>query len=238
MEEVRSWSKGNRRATGWLDADDVFGVCWRRNAYKVPILLCRDSLIFCHTRQNGITGHITGHLPVALLTGQNERKSSRICFTLVKLVFLARLGPTSALCPRINYPASKIIMNETDALKVRVSTECPTTPPKVGYGQRARSGPPGNKNAVKHGYYALVKMLKKGDLDRRTAIGRYQIEKEAELVTALGGDPSPQQQWLIIDTVRVTLYVASIDSYLVRLKTLCEELPEFSRSALEKNGSL
>jgi hypothetical protein len=86
MEEVRSWSKGNRRATGWLDADDVFGVCWRRNAYKVPILLCRDSLIFCHTRQNGITGH----LPFALLTGQNERKSSPICFTLVKLVFLAR----------------------------------------------------------------------------------------------------------------------------------------------------
>ena len=30
----------------------------------------------------------------------------------------------------------------------------------------------------------------------------YQKEKEAELSTALGGDPSPQQQWLITDTVR------------------------------------
>ena len=63
-----------------------FGVCWRRNAHKVPILPCRDSLIFCHTRQNGITGYF----PFALVTRQNERKSSPICFTPVKLVFLAR----------------------------------------------------------------------------------------------------------------------------------------------------
>jgi hypothetical protein len=37
-------------------------------------------------------------------------------------------------------------------------------------GKPGRSGPPGNKNAVKHGYYFLVKMIKGrgGASDRRT----------------------------------------------------------------------
>ena len=81
VEEVSSWSQGNRRATVLLDADDVF---WRRMANKVPTSPCRDPFTFCHTRQDGGASadmggnnfHTRGDFPLALLTGKNERKSS------------------------------------------------------------------------------------------------------------------------------------------------------------------
>jgi hypothetical protein len=79
--------------------------------------------------------------------------------------------------------------------------------------------PVGNGNALKHGYHSLVTTLNKGSVDRRTMLGRWQMEKEKELATALGGDPSPQQQIIITDTVKVLLYLASIDAYLLRLKS-------------------
>ena len=45
-------------------------------------------------------------------------------------------------------------------------------------------------------------------------------EKELELITALGGDPSPQQQAIIADSVKNMLYIASLDNYLMGLKSL------------------
>ena len=45
-------------------------------------------------------------------------------------------------------------------------------------------------------------------------------EKLLELITALGGDPSPQQQAIIADTVKNMLYIASLDNYLMGLKSL------------------
>src|SRR4029453_9718732 len=41
-----------------------------------------------------------------------------------------------------------------------------------------------------------------------------------ELVSALGGDPSPQEQAIIGDSVKNMLYIASLDNYLMGLKSL------------------
>ena len=43
-------------------------------------------------------------------------------------------------------------------------------------------------------------------------------EKEKELVTALGGDPSPQERILIADTVKTLLYVGGMDAFLATRK--------------------
>ena len=102
-------------------------------------------------------------------------------------------------------------MKQTNELETRVSTECPGSQPKVGHGQRARSGPPGNKNAVKHGLYVYQAMLNGKGLDERTSLFKALCDKEQELVTALGRDPSPQQKAIISDSVKNMLYVASLE---------------------------
>ncbi len=56
-------------------------------------------------------------------------------------------------------------------------------------GKCARSGPPGNLNAFKHGVSALDRRLVEGRLDGRSSISKALRAKEQELVTALGGDP-------------------------------------------------
>ena len=62
---------------------------------------------------------------------------------------------------------------------------------------RAGGAPPRNKNAVKHGLYAYQAMLNGKCWDERTSLFKAMREKELELITALGGDPSPQQQAII-----------------------------------------
>jgi hypothetical protein len=62
---------------------------------------------------------------------------------------------------------------------------------------RAGGAPPRNKNAVKHGLYAYQAMLNGKGRDERTSLFKAMREKELELITALGGDPSPQQQAII-----------------------------------------
>ena len=47
-------------------------------------------------------------------------------------------------------------MNQSNEMQPIVSTECPTQRRKVGHGKPAHSGPPGNKNAVKHGVHSLA----------------------------------------------------------------------------------
>jgi hypothetical protein len=88
-------------------------------------------------------------------------------------------------------------------------------------GKPGRSGPPaGNKNGVTHGYYSLKAKLNGADLDKRTAAYKALAEKEQELITALGGDVSAQERIIIADTVKHLLFAASLDRYLMQLKSL------------------
>lgn len=87
-------------------------------------------------------------------------------------------------------------------------------------GLKGRSGPLGNKNSVVHGLYSLRAMLNGDGLDRRSSIYKALREKEHELVTALGGDPSPQEKAIIADAVKTMLFLGSIDHYLTGLKSL------------------
>jgi hypothetical protein len=87
-------------------------------------------------------------------------------------------------------------------------------------GKRGRSGPPGNKNSLQHGLYSLKAILNGDGLDKRTSLYRALLDKETELVSALGGDPSPQERALIGDTVKTMLYSGSLDAYLTQLKSL------------------
>ena len=87
-------------------------------------------------------------------------------------------------------------------------------------GIKARSGPPRNRNAMQHGLYSFRAMLNGDGLDRRTSLYHAITEKEQELVSALGGDPSPQERAIIADTVKTMLYIGSLDNYLMQLKSL------------------
>jgi len=88
-------------------------------------------------------------------------------------------------------------------------------------GKRGRSGPPsGNTNGVTHGYYSLKARLSGADLDKRTAAYKALSDKEQELIMASGGDVSPQERIIIADTVKHLLFAASLDRYLMQLKSL------------------
>jgi hypothetical protein len=84
----------------------------------------------------------------------------------------------------------------------------------------AVGAPPGSQNHFKHGYYSLKAKLNGADLDKRTAAYRALHEREIELIASLGGDPSPQERIIIADTVKHLLFAASLDRYLMQLKSL------------------
>ena len=63
-------------------------------------------------------------------------------------------------------------------------------------------------------------MLEGKSLDERTSLFKALREKEQELVSALGNDPSPQQKAIIADAIKNMLYVANLDNYLMSLKSL------------------
>jgi len=87
-------------------------------------------------------------------------------------------------------------------------------------GKKGCSGPPGNKNRLTHSFYTYKAMLNGDGLDQRTSLFKAMREKEQELITALGGDPSPQERTIITDTIKHLLYAASLDHYLLSLKSL------------------
>jgi hypothetical protein len=111
-------------------------------------------------------------------------------------------------------------MNQTAELEPAVSNECPQPRSNVGHGKPGRSGPPGNKNALKHGLYTYKAMLNGEPLDERTSLYRALREKEQEFADALGGDPSPQERTIITGTVKKLVYRASLDNYLMGLKSV------------------
>jgi hypothetical protein len=86
--------------------------------------------------------------------------------------------------------------------------------------RRGGGAPPGNKNNLVHGLYCYKAMLDGKGLDQRTSLFKALREKERELSSALGGDPSPQEQAIIGDSVKNMLYIASLDNYLMGLKSL------------------
>lgn len=85
----------------------------------------------------------------------------------------------------------------------------------VGHG-----APRGNKNALKHGFWTYKAMLNGDGLDERTSLFRALREKENELIASLGGDPSPQELIIISDSIKNILYIASMDNYLMKLKSI------------------
>jgi hypothetical protein len=85
---------------------------------------------------------------------------------------------------------------------------------------KATGAPRGNQNALTHGLYVYKAMLNGDGLDKRTSLYRALAEKEQELIASLGGDPSPQEQTIISDTVKHMLYAATLDRYLLGLKSL------------------
>jgi hypothetical protein len=62
-------------------------------------------------------------------------------------------------------------------------------------------------------------MIDHDNLDRRSSLYKALRLKEEELITALGGDPSPQERALIGDTVKVMLYLSTCDTYLSQVKS-------------------
>jgi hypothetical protein len=74
----------------------------------------------------------------------------------------------------------------------------------------------GNSLAAKHSLWRLRRMLN-SKLDHRTTVYKVLCEKEQELITSLGGDPSPQERILIADAVKNILYIGTIDEYLLAL---------------------
>jgi hypothetical protein len=81
------------------------------------------------------------------------------------------------------------------------------------HGVAGRSGPPGNKNHLKHGYYSLVKLVKAkgGALDRRTILGKYVVALEQQLTSDLGGDLSTAQRMLLRDVALDTLLLEGLN---------------------------
>lgn len=85
---------------------------------------------------------------------------------------------------------------------------------------KSGGAPRGNRNNLQHGLYRYKAMLNGDGLDQRTSLYRALREKEQELITALGGDPSPQERAIISDTIKHMLFAGSIDNYLLGLKHL------------------
>lgn len=86
----------------------------------------------------------------------------------------------------------------------------------------ARGGPPGNRNAEKHGMYRLkaaVRDLGSRAIDRRTQVGRALAAWRRELIADLGGEGtvSTQQAALVDLLTREKLLLDSIDAYLAQL---------------------
>lgn len=98
------------------------------------------------------------------------------------------------------------------------------TAPRV-HGLPGRSGPPGNRNAVKHGHWTRVRDAKERGLraiDRRTAEGQDATGFHLAIVDHMGGDDQitlPQRE--LAELVTVTRWLRrSVESYLVELGTV------------------
>src|SRR5262245_17289941 len=77
---------------------------------------------------------------------------------------------------------------------------------------KSKGGAPrGNTNGIQSGLYALMRLRKSGKPNGRTAFGKAFFKRESEYTLMYGGDPSPAERTLIMDTVWCDFYVAAID---------------------------
>jgi hypothetical protein len=110
-----------------------------------------------------------------------------------------------------------------------VSIESPSTtaksPASKGGGKPGQSGPPGNSNATKHGLKLLkgkVRELGVRAIDARTRLGRTLADLREAITSDLGGkDQLNQAQLILIDDVaRLTLWIDSVDGWLLTLPSV------------------
>ncbi len=92
-------------------------------------------------------------------------------------------------------------------------------------GMKARSGPPGNLNAMKHGYYSMksaIRVLGKRTIDQRTTLGKALAKWRTDLIEDLGGRDaiSTQMEALVDLAVKSKLILDSIDCWLLTQPSL------------------
>jgi len=95
-----------------------------------------------------------------------------------------------------------------------MSDEQPFEKPKSKHTNRGgHGGPPGNQKGLKHGYYSLVRFIKRrgGALDKRTILGKMVVETVRQLEADLGGDVSTAQRMLIEDVALDTLLLSGLN---------------------------
>jgi hypothetical protein len=90
--------------------------------------------------------------------------------------------------------------------------------PKSKYTNRGgHGGPLGNQKGLKHGYYSLLRFIKKrgGALDKRTVLGKMVMETVQQLEADLGGDLSTAQRMLVEDVALDTLLLRGLNKKIV-----------------------
>src|SRR5215831_740830 len=96
-------------------------------------------------------------------------------------------------------------------------TEQPEKPKSKYTNRGGHGGPVGNQKGLKHGYYSLVRFIKKrgGTLDRRTILGKMRTETEQQLEADLGGNLSTAQRMLVEDVTLDTLLLRGLNKKIV-----------------------
>ncbi len=99
-------------------------------------------------------------------------------------------------------------------------------------GKRGRSGPPGNKNGLKHGLKIMKRGLKElgsRAIDGRSALGKALFKWRAELISDLGGHEaiSTQQEAVVNLCVRSKLMLDSIDTWILTQRSLINARKRF-----------
>jgi hypothetical protein len=97
-----------------------------------------------------------------------------------------------------------------------MSDEQTAEEPKSKYTNRGgHGGPVGNQKGLKHGYYALSRLIKRrGALDKRSMLGKMVQETTRQLEADLGGDLSTAQRMLIEDVAVDTLLIQGLNARL------------------------
>lgn len=101
-------------------------------------------------------------------------------------------------------------------------------PAKRGQGVAGRSGPPGNKNARKHGMHSLKRALNElgsRAIDNRTSMAKALAAWRGELIADLGGieNITTQELALVEEAVKTKLLLDSIDSWLLAQPSLVDK---------------
>jgi hypothetical protein len=109
-----------------------------------------------------------------------------------------------------------------------VQGEKEETPAKRGHGVPGWSGPPGNKNARKHGMHSLKRALNElgsRAIDNRTSMAKALAAWRGELIADLGGieNITTQEPALVEEAVKTKLMLDSVDSWLLAQSSLIDK---------------